>query len=227
MEVKLLRFTKFPDETCALAAGLCYSSSAETVDEIYCRFVETKDKTEKLLDEVISSGHDSVLEHSSFTFGIEGVSRALLLQLTRHRIASFTVQSQRRGKFKNKFEFIVPETIKKVKTLRKKYKDLLKNIELLYREFLEADVPPEDARYILPNASTVKVIVTMNARELRHFFLLRCCERAQAEIKKLAGCMLSLAKKEAPLLFANAGPRCLREGCREVHSCGKKGRGKI
>jgi thymidylate synthase (FAD) len=225
MKVKLLRFTQFPDETCALAAGLCYSSNAETVDKIYD---EIKDKTKRLLDEVISSGHDSVLEHSFFTFGISGVSRALLLQFTRHRIASFTVQSQRRGKFIKEFEFIVPDTIKRASPLLlKKYNDLLKNTELLYKEFLKAGIPPEDARYILPNASPIKLIVTMNARELRHFFLLRCCNRAQKEIRNLAYRMLKLVKKEAPLLFANAGPRCIREGCREAHPCGKGNRGKI
>ncbi|MDR3253424.1 MAG: FAD-dependent thymidylate synthase, partial [Endomicrobium sp.] len=193
MKVKLIKFTQDPEKICAVAARLCYSSA--DVDEILDKF--TEDKIKKLLFKVISSGHHSVLEHASFTFGIENVSRALLAQLTRHRIASFSVQSQRYVKFKNGIEFIIPGTINKNKILLEKYKNILKNIETLYKEFLDADIPAEDARYILPTASATKIIITMNARELRHFFSLRCCNRAQWEIKDMACRMLNLVRKEA------------------------------
>lgn len=217
MKVKLLKFTQDPEKACAIAGRLCYSAAG--IEEIAKNF--TKEKTKELLGKIISSGHHSVLEHASFTFGVEGVSRALLAQLTRHRIASFSVQSQRYVKFKNGVEFIIPETIKKDKKLLKKYNDFLKNTENLYKEFLDADIPAEDARYILPNASATKIIITMNARELRHFFALRCCNRAQWEIREMSCKMLNLVRKEAPILFSDAGPDCIREGCHESFPCGK------
>ncbi|GHT36626.1 flavin-dependent thymidylate synthase [Endomicrobiia bacterium] len=217
MKVKLLKFTPEPEKICAIAARLCYSSAS--IDEISEKF--TKEKIRELFGKVISSGHNSVLEHASFTFGVEGVSRSLLAQLTRHRIASFSVQSQRYVKFKNGVEFIVPETIKRDRSLLEKYNNFLKNTEKLYKEFLDADIPVEDARYILPNASATKIVITMNARELRHFFSLRSCNRAQWEIRGMACRMLSLVRKEASLLFSDAGPDCIREGCHEAFTCGK------
>ncbi len=217
MKIKLLKFTNDPEKICAVAAKLCRSS--ENVDEISGNF--TKEKIKKLLDKIILSGHHSVLEHSSFTFGVEGVSRVLLAQLTRHRIASFSVQSHRWVRFENGVEYVVPVTIEKNKTLLKKYNDFLKNTEALYKEFLDAGIPAEDARYILPNASATKMIITMNARELRHFFSLRCCNRSQGEIRDMACLMLNLVRKEAALLFSGAGPDCVRKGCNEVFPCGK------
>lgn len=216
MKVKLLKFTQDPEKTCAIAGRLCYSAAG--IDEISEKF--TKEKIKDLLDRIISSGHHSVLEHASFTFGVEGVSRALLAQLTRHRIASFSVQSQRYVKFKSGVEFVVPETIKKNKELHSKYTDFLKTTERLYKEYLDAGIPAEDARYILPNASATKIIITMNARELRHFFALRCCNRAQWEIREMSCRMLNLARKEAPILFSDAGPDCIRHGCQESFPCG-------
>ena len=217
MKVKLLKFTQDPEKACAIAGRLCYSAAG--IDEIAEKF--TKEKTKELLDRIISSGHLSVLEHASFTFGVEGVSRALLAQLTRHRIASFSVQSQRYVKFKNGVEFVTPGTIKKDKALLKKYNDFLKATENLYKEYLSAGIPAEDARYILPNASATKIIITMNARELRHFFALRCCNRAQWEIREMACKMLNLAAKAAPVLFVDAGPDCVSDGCHESFPCGK------
>ncbi|MDR0820491.1 MAG: FAD-dependent thymidylate synthase [Endomicrobium sp.] len=217
MKIKLLKFTDDPEKICAVAAKLCRSS--ENIDEISGNF--TKEKIRELLGRIISSGHYSVLEHSSFTFGVEGVSRTLLAQLTRHRMASFSVQSQRCVRFESGVEYVVPVTIKKNKTLLKKYDDFLKNAEALYKEFLDAGIPVEDARYILPNASATKVVITMNARELRHFFSLRCCNRSQWEIRDMACLMLNLVRKEATLLFSDAGPDCVREGCNEVFPCGK------
>ncbi|MCL2485703.1 MAG: FAD-dependent thymidylate synthase [Endomicrobia bacterium] len=218
MKVKLLKYTNDPEKTCAIAARLCYSAAG--IDEITEKF--TKEKVKELLGKVISSGHHSVLEHASFSFGIEGVSRALLAQLTRHRIASFSVQSQRYVKFKNGVEFVTPGTIKKQEVMLRKYNSFLKDVEKLYKDFLDAGIPAEDARYILPNASATKIIITMNARELRHFFALRCCNRAQWEIRDMACRMLNLARKEAPILFTDAGPDCIRDGCRETaFPCGK------
>ncbi|MDR3071006.1 MAG: FAD-dependent thymidylate synthase [Endomicrobium sp.] len=215
MKVSLLKFTENPEKVCAAAAKLCYSVTG--VDEILEEF--TEEKIKKLLINVISSGHHSVLEHVSFTFGVECVSRALLIQLTRHRMASFSVQSQRYVKFKNGIEFVTPETIKKNYNVLKKYNDFLLNVKKLYEEFLDADIPIEDVRYVLPNATTTKIVMTMNARELRHFFSLRACNRAQWEIRDMACCMLNLVKKEAPLLFCDAGPNCVRGVCRETFKC--------
>ncbi|MDR1474720.1 MAG: FAD-dependent thymidylate synthase [Endomicrobium sp.] len=217
MNVKLLKFTKDAEKMCTVAARLCYSAS--TIDYIDENL--TPDKVKDLLGKVISSGHHSVLEHASFTFGVEGVSRALLAQLTRHRIASFSVQSQRYVKFKADVDFVFPATIKNDEKLLEKYNNFLKISESLYKEFLDAGIPAEDARYILPNAAATQVIITMNARELRHFFSLRCCNRAQWEIKDMACRMLNLVRKEAPLLFEDAGPDCAREYCHETFNCGK------
>jgi thymidylate synthase (FAD) len=217
MKVKLLKFTKDAEKMCAVAARLCYS--AAKIDDIDENL--SHDKVKDLLSKVISSGHHSVLEHASFTFGVEGVSRALLTQLTRHRIASFSVQSQRYVKFRSGVDFVFPKTIKKDEKLLEKYNNFLKNTESLYKEFLDAGIPTEDARYILPNAAATQIITTMNARELRHFFSLRCCNRAQWEIKEMACCMLNIVKREAPLLFGNAGPDCLRDDCHETFACGK------
>ncbi|MDR1104615.1 MAG: FAD-dependent thymidylate synthase, partial [Endomicrobium sp.] len=148
MNVKLLKSTKDAEKICAVAARLCYS--AAKIDDIDENF--TPDKVKDLLSKVISSGHHSVLEHASFTFGVEGVSRALLAQLTRHRIASFSVQSQRYVKFKSGVDFVFPDTLKKDEKLLEKYNNFLKSTENLYKEFLDAGIPAEDARYILPNA---------------------------------------------------------------------------
>jgi thymidylate synthase (FAD) len=215
LKVKLLKHTPDPEKTCAIAARLCYSAAG--IDEIDANF--SQEKIGDLLKRVITSGHTSVLEHSSFTFGIEGVSRALLAQITRHRIASFSVQSQRYVKFKDGIDYIIPDTIKENKNLLDKYENFLKACQSLYKEFLSAQIPAEDARYILPNAASTKIVLTMNARELRHFFSIRCCNRAQWEIRNLACKMLELSKKIAPLLFADAGPNCVRTTCQEHNPC--------
>jgi len=216
MKAKLLKFTQNPQELCAIAARLCYSPAG--IDEISKSL--TKKNIKDLLERVISSGHHSVLEHCSFTFAIEGVSRALLAQITRHRIASFSVQSQRYVKFKTGIDTVLPQSIGKNKKLLEKYNSFVKNSEALYKEFLEADIPAEDARYILPNAANTNIILTMNARELRHFFSLRCCNRAQWEIRHLACLMLKFAKKAAPIIFNGAGPDCVRGKCGEHKPCG-------
>ena len=216
MIVKLLKFTPDPEKTCAIAARLCYSNS--TIDELNEKL--NQEQVQSLLARVISSGHHSVLEHASFTFGIEGVSRALLAQLTRHRIASFSVQSQRYVKFKGELEVVTPPLIAKDAALRSKFDTAVSSLKGIYDELMAAGILAEDARYILPNAATTKIILTMNTRELRHFFALRCCNRAQWEIKEMACRMLSLAKKQAPVLFAGAGPDCVSGGCTEEKPCG-------
>ena len=217
MIVELLKYTNEPEKTCAIAGRLCYS--AVGIEELKEQL--TQDKIEDILKRIIKSGHLSVLEHASFTFGIEGVSRALLAQLTRHRIASFSVQSQRYVKFNKKgVDFVIPPTISKDENLLKKYNEFLKLSQQYYNDFLEAGIPAEDARYVLPNASSTKIVITMNARELRHFFALRCCNRAQWEIRDMACRMLKLAKEVAPILFNDAGPNCVKGVCTETKPCG-------
>lgn len=216
MIVKLLKFTNEPEKTCAIAGRLCYS--AVGIEELTTKL--NQEKIEDILKRIIKSGHLSVLEHASFTFGIEGVSRALLAQLTRHRIASFSVQSQRYVKFKNGVDFVIPPSIEKNKKLLKEYKEFLKTSQECYTKLVDAGILAEDARYVLPNASATKIILTMNARELRHFFALRCCNRAQWEIRDMACRMFKLAKDAAPVLFAEAGPDCVSIGCTEMSPCG-------
>ena len=216
MIVELLKYTQEPEKTCAIAGRLCYS--AVGIEELKEKL--TQDKIEDILKRIIKSGHLSVLEHASFSFGVEGVSRALLAQLTRHRIASFSVQSQRYVKFKNGVDFVIPPSIAKNEELLKKYNEFLKLSEKYYKDFLEAGILAEDARYVLPNASSTKIVITMNARELRHFFALRCCNRAQWEIRDMACRMLRLAREVAPVLFNDAGPNCARTGCTETKPCG-------
>jgi thymidylate synthase (FAD) len=175
MLVKLLKYTSEPEKTCALAARLCYSG--RSIEELSRKLTDTEIKD--LLGRIIASGHLSVLEHASFTFAVEGVSRALLAQLTRHRLASFSVQSQRYVKFRDTLEVVVPSTVKKDKELSGRFDAMLAATKGLYDDMLAAGIPAEDARYILPQAATTKIILTMNTRELRHFFSLRCCNRAQ------------------------------------------------
>jgi thymidylate synthase (FAD) len=215
MLVKLLKWTKEPEKTCAVAGRLCYS--AVGVEELDKKLDENKIKD--ILNKIVKSGHLSVLEHASFTFAIEGVSRALLAQLTRHRIASFSVQSQRYVKFKNGIDFVIPPTIKKNKELLNEYEEFLKTTEKYYTKLLVSGIPAEDARYVLPNATSTKIVLTMNARELRHFFALRCCNRAQWEIRDMSCRMLKLAKEVAPILFETAGPGCVSVGCTETMPC--------
>jgi thymidylate synthase (FAD) len=217
MLVKLLRQTSDPEKTCALAGRLCYSS--RSIDELSEKLTPAAIKD--LLQRVISSEHLSVLEHASFTFGIEGVSRALLAQLSRHRIASFSVQSQRYVKLRDKLKYVLPPEIKKRQDLAREFVNAVEFTKNLYDKLLSEGIAAEDARYVLPQAATTKIICTMNARELRHFFALRCCNRAQWEIRDMSCRMLALVRKAAPLLFANAGPDCVRGNCREAEPCGR------
>mgnify|MGYP001045581071 CR=1 FL=1 len=217
MKVNLIKYTPEPEKMIAVAARLCYSPVG--VDELEN---ELSDKDiEKLVKFVIKSGHHSTVEHINFTFAVEGVSRALTHQLVRHRIASYSQQSQRYIKFRDNLKYITPPSLKKDRDIREKYDSLILSIHNLYMEMLDSGIESEDARYILPNALETKIIVSMNARELLHFFSVRCCNRAQWEIRELAIRMLKLVKKVAPLVFQKAGPNCLRGPCREgKFSCG-------
>ncbi|HEX54784.1 MAG: FAD-dependent thymidylate synthase [Candidatus Altiarchaeales archaeon] len=220
MEVKLISYTKNPDRVCASAAFTSWKklSTKELFEELTDREVDD------FLRKVIGFGHLSVTEHASFTFSVSGISRACSHQLVRHRIASYTQQSQRYVKFKkNELEFITPRTIERNKSLYEEYKSIMEKISEFYEKLLKENIPAEDARYVIPNAATTNLTVTMNARELLHFFGLRLCERAQWEIRELAKMMLDEVKKVAPILFESAGPRCEKLGyCPEGElSCGR------
>ncbi len=218
MKVALLQYTPEPERTVALAARLCYSPA--DIDELKKKISSADIK--KFLEKIMSLGHQSVLEHASFTFGIEGISRVTTHQLVRHRIASFSQQSQRYVSHKERFAAVVPPTIADRPDVLARFEAQLAALHRAYAEMVEAGIPAEDARYILPNATETKIMVTMNARTLLHFFELRCCERAQWEIRAMAVEMLRLAKKVAPIIFEHAGPGCLAGPCPEGSmTCGK------
>jgi thymidylate synthase (FAD) len=218
MKVSLLQHTPEPERTVALAARLCYS--AASIGELNEKF-STADVTD-FLAKIMSLGHQSVLEHVSFTFGIEGISRACSHQLVRHRLASYSQQSQRYVTFKgDEFPLVVPESISTSKKRVQLFDKAIKAAAKAYRELVDDGVPAEDARFVLPNAAETKIIVTMNARELLHFFELRCCERAQWEIRAMAIEMLRIVKPAAPIIFSSAGPGCLVGPCPEgTMTCG-------
>lgn len=241
MKVELISYTPDADRLVAAAAKLCYAKS--DIDTLMSNL--DSEKTERFLALLFDLGHESPVEHASYTFGIEGVSRALLAQLTRHRIASYSVQSQRYVE-KSGFDYVIPPEIEAIPEAKEEFIAAMKEDSLHYdnlRKILaeehkkrliaegknEADAEKaagklanEDARFVLPNACDTRIIMTMNVRSLYNFFSLRCCNRAQWEIRDLACEMLSLVKGVSPLLFANAGPSCIRGKCAEgTFSCGK------
>jgi thymidylate synthase (FAD) len=207
MKVKLISYTIDPERTCAAGAKTSFT------DRPSHEHFETmkKDDIEKTIKMVIGYGHHSVIEHANFTFSIEGISRACSHQLVRHRIASFTQQSQRYVKIKE-FDPVVPPTIAKNEKAKKIFNDIMKKMSDAYYKLIELDIPKEDARFVLPNAAKTNITVTMNARELLHVFALRCCYRAQWEIREVATEMLKQVKKVAPTIFENAGPSCVQLG---------------
>lgn len=212
MNIELIAHTPEPESVCNLGAKVCVSHDMP----------ESGWDDFKSLDHALASGHESVLEHVSFTFAIEGISRACSHQLVRHRMASYSQQSQRYVKM-DKFSTMIPPTIRDASDdIFNEYFSLMVAITNTYASFIERGIPEEDARYILPNACCTNIIVTMNARELRHFFSLRCCERAQWEIKQLAEMMLALVREVAPSLFEDAGAQCKKLGyCPEKRGCGR------
>ncbi|MEF2920625.1 MAG: FAD-dependent thymidylate synthase [Acutalibacteraceae bacterium] len=253
--VKLIAHTPNPEQTVAAAAKLCYSpSNIENIMEGL-----DKEKSQSFVEMLMSIGHESPMEHITFTFGIDGISRACSHQLVRHRIASYSQQSQRYVDG-NKFNFVTPPSIencpealeeynKAIEAQSKAYsivrdtlvynsikatedgKNLTGTMEQVINDYKEINktqcnafikTANEDARFILPNACTTSIVVTMNVRSLHNFFDHRCCNRAQWEIRDVAIEMLRQCKTIAPSLFKNAGPRCLRGACPEGKmSCGK------
>ncbi|WMJ23439.1 FAD-dependent thymidylate synthase [Paludicola sp. MB14-C6] len=241
MKVTLLSHTPNPEKTIACAAKLCYANT--TIGDLYDGL--TDEKAENFVQMLSTIGHESPIEHVSFTFGIEGVSRAFLAQITRHRIASYSVQSQRYVK-EDKFAFVIPPEIEADETAKELFLNAMdadietyrKLTEILskkhYETFLKEGQAEkeakqkaekkaiEDARFVLPNACDTQMIVTMNARSLLNFFQHRCCNRAQWEIKAVADEMLRLVCEVAPTLFSAAGPNCYKKACPEGKmSCGK------
>ncbi len=201
MKVRLIRYTPDPEKT-VIAAALT------TVREACVSPEEVKDKDiEKILDIVIRRGHHSVLEHANFTFLIDGISRVTSHQLVRHRIASYSQQSQRYVPIDNP-AVVIPHSIANNEKAMKVFSDTIEKAWSAYRELISLGIHPEDARYVLPQATTTSIVVTMNARELYHFFSLRLCYRAQKEIRELAMKMLKEVMKVAPKLFRYVGPRC-------------------
>ncbi len=253
-KVTLLTYTPNPEQTVAMAAKLCYSPSG--IENI--REGLTEEKTAEFVEMLSSLGHQSPMEHASFTFGIEGISRACSHQLVRHRIASYSQQSQRYVNGEN-FEFVTPPEIEKNEKAYAAYKKVIDMQSEAYKEIRNALVAAkieenykdkyfgtdeeimnafkednkkeylayvkkanEDARFVLPNACTTKIVCTFNVRSLENFFAHRCCNRAQWEIRMVAEQMLLECLKVAPNLFKNCGPSCLFGKCPEGNmSCGK------
>ncbi|CAG7838890.1 FAD-dependent thymidylate synthase [Clostridium haemolyticum] len=232
LKVRLIEHTPNPEKVIASAAKLCYSAAG--VDDILEELSE--ENVQGFLNRLISYGHMSPIEHVSFTFAVEGVSRSLTHQLVRHRIASYSQQSQRYVKL-NQFSYIVPPEIEKNDKAREIFIKAMENSQEAYDEIvyilkekyidngmkkLAAEKKAiEDARYVFPNACETKIVITMNARSLINFFQHRCCNRAQWEIHALADEMLKQVRKVAPILFKNAGPSCVKGKCPEgTMTCG-------
>ena len=241
LHVELLAYTEGCEKIAAAAAKLCYSSSG--IEDILDGL--TEEKTESFLKKLSDLGHESPIEHVSFTFGIEGVSRSLLAQITRHRIASYSVKSQRYVR-EGDFAYVVPPEIAADEDALGLFEETMRRDQEVYDQLVEilsnkktkqliaegmsekaarsaaSKLANEDARFVLPNACETKMIVTMNARSLMNFFHHRCCSRAQWEIRALADEMLKLVREVAPTLFSHAGPSCVGSACPEGKmSCGK------
>lgn len=207
MKVKLLEHTKDPDLLATAAARTCRSSEgASELKE------EDEEKLIKVLQKTIEKGHTSVIEHANFTFSIEGISRACSHQLVRHRLASYSQQSQRHIK-PDEEKYVTPPKIKKNSQAQDKFEKAMKKAWEAYKELAQIkEIPKEDSRFVLPNATKTNIVVTMNARSLLNFFKQRTCLHAQWEIRTVANKMLKKAKEIAPKIFQNAGPPCKVEG---------------
>jgi len=217
VDVRLLNHTPDPERAIAAAARLCYApvGAAELTETM------SDDAVRRVLKTIITSGHTSALEHASYTFAIDGVSRALTHQLVRHRLASYNQQSQRYVTYAEEPTFVTPPSVAEDPAVAAAFAAATRAAFDAYRALVDAGVPAEDARYLLPNAMETKIVVTMNIRELFHFFELRCCKRAQWEIRDLALSMLALVEPTAPYIFMDAGASCRRGPCREgAMTCG-------
>lgn len=253
LKVKLLSHTPEPEKLVATAAKLCYSPVG--IEELQQNLTESN--VVSFVDKLMEMHHESPVEHVSFTFAVEGVSRALTHQLVRHRIASYSQQSQRYVAAAQ-FQYIVPPSIKESEYASEVYRQSMENAQESYdiivdtlisekamkyvpetvdcidaAEYLRDTNPKlykkllrecfEDARYLLPNSTETKIILTMNVRSLLGFFNHRCCERAQWEIRELAVKVYEACKEVAPTLFKKAGPSCVSGICPEGSmSCGKQ-----
>lgn len=241
LKVKLVSYTQNPEALVAASAKLCYSQLGgdEIMEDL------TDENIEKFLNMLMSFGHQSPIEHISFSFAVEGVSRTLTHQLVRHRIASYSQRSQRYVT-EGQFQYIVPPAIENDEHARRIFVEAMENdqkaydkiSELLRNKYIKENIENgmsekkaashaekkaiEDARYVLPNACETKIMITMNARTLLHFFSVRCCNRAQWEIRAMADEMLKEVKNVAPTIFKKAGPSCTYGTCSEGNmSCGK------
>lgn len=228
LKVKILAHTPNPEEVIAQSAKLCYSKVG--VDEIMEKL--TPEKIEKFLAHLIEIGHDSPLEHVSFTFAIEGIDRTISHQIVRHRVASYSQQSQRYVNLDETFKHTTPNVVKEMNMADEWHEDMMEILDKyikwqkIIKEYVETNDYPtngmnaekvanENARGMLPNACETKLVMTMNVRELLHFFNKRCCHRAQEPICELANEMLRLCQEVAPTLFKYAGADCVRGKCNE------------
>ena len=215
-KVYLLAHTPNSDEVIAAAARLCYSDA--TASDLLGK--ELEKPSLRLVEELRKSGHDSPFEHASFTFAVDGLSRVASHQLVRHRIASYSQQSQRYVKM-DRMEIVIPPSIEANPEARVLFERQTEASHAAYRTLVKMGIPAEDARFILPHGWETRLVLTMNARELLHFYSLRLCRRAQWEIRELARFMLVLCREAAPAIFSLAGPSCLVSGeCRESRTCG-------
>lgn len=220
MKVTLLNHTPMPEKMTAMAARLCYSAAKDIAtlsdsltDEKVYSFIQKMQET---------PNHGTVWEHTLFTFGIEGVSRALSHQLVRHRIASYDQQSQRYVN-SSQFEYVIPPSIKRNADMLSGFEETMQALQKVYDIMIENGIPKEDARFVLPNACQTRLICSMNIRTLVHFFSLRLCSRAQWEIRAMANEMWKLCNEVSPVIFGNVGAACKKLGyCPEGHmSCGR------
>lgn len=229
MNVKLLEMSRNAISLIYVACRQCYSE--KFAGEVFLDSSVNIEKQEAFVKSIVASGHQSPLEHVKFTFAIEGVSRALTHQLVRHRIASFSQQSQRYVKEKD-FDFIIPPVIERNPEAKNEFEKLMAAIQQSYTKLLafmgqdniSGEAANQDARFALPQAAETKIVVTMNCRELLHFFEHRCCSRAQWEIRKLANKMLDICREKLPAVFSKGGAKCAAlEYCPEGQkfNCGK------
>ena len=215
--VALLAHTPEPDALVAAAARLCYRdvTAADLLKG------EEEKLSEGLIDHLWKSGHLSTFEHVSFTFAVDGLSRVASHQLVRHRVASFSQQSQRYVKMDSAAAVVMPPSVAANAEAAMFFEEQARSAHDTYRKLIELGIPAEDARFILPHGWETRLVLTMNARELHHFFHLRLCRRAQWEIRELARLMLTECRRAAPALFQKAGPSCIFGPCGETKPCGK------
>lgn len=226
LKVVLLRHTPDPEELIAMAAKLCYSPA--DIEGLQHK-IKAKDQT-VFVERLMKMHHESPVEHASFTFAVEGISRACSHQLVRHRLASYSQQSQRYVSEESGFDYVIPDTVKGDRELEKYFINFMAAAQEAYNHIVKrlndkgirGESANQDARFVIPNACETKIMVTMNSRELLHFFRQRCCNRAQWEIRAMAVEMLRLVKRVSPTIFKSAGPSCLQGACPEgEYSCGK------